>query len=103
MLEAAPVKTGELGEAELDDGAKLEEEGEIAVEEAIPEDEAPGADAGTEEEDTAEVTSERLWWVGEAPSTGGMEMGWPAAEHWEMTMLETAVFIVSRCVHDDRC
>lgn len=31
-----------------------------------------------------------------AAPTGGTEIGWPAAEHWETTATETAVKSISR-------
>lgn len=102
MLEAAPVKAGLLGEAEElgtepeDDGMPLEDEapapGVDEAEPSLPEEVGmAGAELASSER------PERL--VGEAPLTGGTEMGWPASEHWETTMLETAVFSsVSPCI-----
>ena len=103
--EAAPVKTGLLGETE-ELGTDPENDGMLLEDEAP----APGvdeADPSLPEEvgiAGAELASserpERL--VGEAPLTGGTEMGWPAAEHWETTTLETAVSSVSSgasCYH----
>lgn len=36
-----------------------------------------------------------------APSMGGREMGSPAASHWEMTMLDTAKYILALWFRDD--
>lgn len=106
MLEAAPVKAGLLAEAE-ELGTDPEDDG------ILPEDEAPAPGVDEAEPSLpeevgmagAELASserpERL--VGEAPSTGGTEMGWPAEEHWETTMLETAVFLLLVLVFGIAC
>lgn len=74
-----------------EDSAGVEEEGAAAGVEVV----VPAAEVVAEVVPAAEVVSV-VDVVGAAvvvlAPTAGTEIGWPAAEHWETTTLETAFF-----------